>query len=344
MTPLPPQPSKVGWPTLAWATGPALSGDPERLELTLDRAFAVNPNASLALSLAFVAIQGGRIVAERYGPGVDARTRLVSWSVAKSITQCAVALAVEDGVLDPASVPVAPEWDAADDPRRAITLDELLAMRSGLEFNEDYLDAATSHCLEMLWGSGADDVAHYAASLPLVHAPGSHFNYSSGTTNILSRAVSRSLAGTSWPDIGAYLRTRLFDRIGMTSAELRYDAAGTWVGSSYVYATARDFARFGYLYLRGGRWETEPVLSEAWVGRARTELSQDPDDPFLGYSNHWWIWHDDRGTFAAQGYEGQLIAVVPSLDLVIVRLGKTPAEHRPALFDFYRDVADAFTD
>jgi len=348
MIPLPPQPAHVGWPTLAWSTGPVLTGDADRLDDVLDRAFAVNPNRELAMSLAFVAVQGGRIVAERYGPTCTAHTRLISWSTAKSVTQAAVAIAVRDGMLDPAAVPVAPEWADPQDPRHDISLADLLAMRSGLEFNEDYVDTTGSHCLEMLFGTGADDMAAYAASQPLIHPPGTEWNYSSGTTNIISRRISQAIDEQSGEpaveSIAAFLRNELFTPLGMWSAEPRFDGAGTWIGSSYLHATARDFAKFGYLYLRNGWWEDRQLIPIEWVERARTERSQDPEDPFLGYSEQWWVWHDDHDTFAAHGYEGQLIAVVPDLDLVLVRLGKTPIEHRPALFDFYREVIAAFGD
>jgi len=305
----------------------------------LDRAFEPNPNPELALSLALVAVQGGEVVAERYGPGITADTTLVSWSTAKSVTHAALGFAVMDGLVDLDAPGVAPEWADADDPRHAITLRHLLAMRSGLEFNEDYVDAGTSHCLEMLFGGGAHDIAHYAASQQLLHPVDTHFNYASGTTNIIARRVAQAYGGGRDP-MAQLLRARLFEPLGMTSAEPRFDEAGTWVGSSYLYATARDFARFGELYLHDGVCDGRRLLPEGWVEFARTQTSVDPGDG-QGYGAHWWIWNDRHGTFAAQGYEGQLIAVVPSLDLVMVRLGKTPAAHRPAVLDWYAELLDA---
>lgn len=303
------------------------------------RTFDTNPNPELALSLAFLAVQGGEVIAERYGPDVTAETPLISWSTAKSITQAAVGLAVTDGRVDLDAPGVAPEWADPADPRHAITLRHLLAMRSGLEFNEDYVDAGSSHCLEMLFGEGTHDVAQYAASQALLHPIDTEFNYSSGTTNIISRRIAQAYGGGR-EAMETLLRTRLFDPLGMTSAEPRFDDAGTWVGSSYLYATARDFARFGELYLHDGVWNGERLLPDGWVDYARTQRSTDPSDG-QGYGAHWWVWNDRHGTFAAQGYEGQLIAVVPSLDLVMVRLGKTPAEHRPALFAWYAELLDA---
>ena len=339
---LPPQPKGVSWPTPTWATCPMLTGDPERLDDVLDRAFAVNPNPELALSLAVIAVQGGRIVAERYGPGTSATTKLTSWSVAKSITQSALGLALADGVVDLDAFPAAPEWSDPTDPRHGITLRHLMAMRSGLEFNEDYVDAGVSHCLEMLFGAASADMAHYAASQPLVAPIDTLFNYSSGSTNIVSRAVSSAL-GLGRDAFDDYLHDRLFDPLGMTGAEPHFDGAGTFVGSSYVSATARDFARYGYLHLRDGVWDGRRILPEGWVDVARTARSG-PDEDGQFYGAFWWVWGDEHGTFAGQGYEGQLVAVVPALDLVLVRLGKSPIAHRPALFRFYRDVIDAFTD
>ena len=336
---LPPPPAGVSAPTLTWATGAQDRGDPERVADLVDQAFRLNPNRQIATSLAFVAVQGGRIVAERYGPSVSAATRLISWSTAKSVTHAAVGLAVADGLIDVDSTPAAPEW-TGNDPRSEISLRHLLSMRSGLEFSEDYVDVGTSHCLEMLFGTGADDMAAYAASQPLAHPIDTVFNYSSGTTNIISRAVA-SVYGGRGDALAQTLTGRLFEPLGMSSADLRFDGSGTWVGSSYLYATARDFARFGELYLRDGVWDGARILPEGWVDDARTARSAEPDGD-QWYGSQWWVWGDEHGTFAAQGYEGQLIAVVPALDLVLVRLGKTPIEHRAALFDWYRDLIDAF--
>ncbi|MFZ4517861.1 MAG: serine hydrolase domain-containing protein [Microthrixaceae bacterium] len=327
------------FPRQDWEQGPQLTGDPAALAALLDPAFAVDTTPELGRSLAFVAVQGGRVVAERYGPSVGPDTPLISWSTAKSFTQAALGILALDGRFDPDEPFRTPEW-AGDDPRAAITGTDLLRMRSGLHFVEDYVDDTVSDCLEMLWGSGADDVAGYAASRPLEHPAGAHFSYSSGTTNILARRLSDEF-GPGPDGVGAFLRTRLFEPLGMHSAEPRYDAAGTWVGSSYLYATARDFARFGLLYLRDGVWDDRRLLPEGWVDRARTPRSEDPEDGWL-YGEHWWVRGDDLGTFWANGYEGQMIAVVPALDLVVVRLGKSPSELRPHLEGFWAAVVDCF--
>jgi CubicO group peptidase (beta-lactamase class C family) len=128
----------------------------------------------------------------------------------------------------------------------------------------------------------------------------------------------------------------------MASADPRFDAAGTFVGSSFLYATARDFARFGYLHLRGGRWEGEQLLAEDWVERCRTPVAVVPATEEFGYGAHWWLWRDEPGSLAAHGYEGQYVVVLPGRDLVLVRLGKSPADLRPALLDELRRVVRAF--
>ena len=336
LVPLPQQPAGVGWPTLTWATGEQLTGDAERLDDLLTDAFAHNPNPSLALSLAVVVVQGGRIVAEHYGGGARSTTSLISWSVAKSLTHAALGIAVRDGLIDLGESPRADEW-SDDDPRRHITFGDLLEMRSGLRFAEDYVEAGD--CLEMLFGAGGRDMAAYAASLPLDHEIGTVWNYSSGTTNIICRALGRAVGGGR-EAMEAFLRHELFDPIGMASAAPRFDEAGTWVGSSYVHATARDFARFGYLYLRDGIWDGRRILPEGWVDDARVPGSADPDNP-QHYGRHWWVADDDLGTFWANGYEGQRVMVVPLLDAVVVRLGKTPVEHVTELRRFYSDLLDA---
>jgi CubicO group peptidase (beta-lactamase class C family) len=165
------------------------------------------------------------------------------------------------------------------------------------------------------------------------------FNYSSGTSNIVAGLVAdvvgRGEACT------AFLHERLFDRIGMRSATPGLDVAGTWVASSYVHATARDFARFGLLYLRDGVWEDGRVLPEGWVDHARRLRSIDPDDG-RGYGAQWWVTGDDHGSFWANGYEGQSVLVCPALDLVVVRLGRTDAARSADLLAWRRDVVDVF--
>ncbi|MGZ6950945.1 MAG: serine hydrolase domain-containing protein [Acidimicrobiia bacterium] len=340
---LPPQPAGLAWPTSVWARGaaPAGAGLTERIEAM----FA--DEARYGTTYAVVAVHQGRIVAERYegalpnwvGAPIPVRptTPLLSWSMAKSMLHAAVGILVGDGRLDlDASEPV-PEW--RDDERSAITLPDLLAMRDGLAWNEDYVDAGGSQVIDMLFGEGQHDVGAFARARPLAVPPDTRFNYSSGTTNVISGIVA-DVVGRGEP-YGAFLRDRLFGPIGMTTAEPTLDATGLWVASSYVHATAEDFARFGYLYLRDGEWDGRRVLPEGWVDGGRRLRSIDPDDG-RGYGWQWWVTGDAAGTFWANGYEGQSILISPANDLVVVRIGRTDATHGADLFDWRREVVAGF--
>lgn len=272
----------------------------------------------------------GRLVFERYGgrlpswggegEKVTASTRLLSWSVAKSALHAAVGVLVADGRVDPDSPVPVPEWSGPGDPRREITWRHLLTMRDGLDFVEDYdPDGGRSDVIEMLFG-GVEDTGRFAAARPLVARPGSRYNYSSGTSNIISRLVA-GLVG-SGPLYEAWLKDRLFGPLGMYSVVPGMDGAGTWVASSYLRATARDWLRFGELYLRGGHGPDGPLLPAGWVDFGRTPWSEDTGA--LRYGAHWWTEADELGTFWADGYEGQTITVCPALETVFVRFGRTP--------------------
>ncbi len=346
----PEHPDGLEWPTHHWPLGEVEFGvDAGTLRDALELIAATDGEGGV--SLATLVIHHGRIVAEQYGPETDAATTLISWSTAKSITQAVFGILVGDGLVDIDARAAVPEFEGTA--KAAITVRDLLGMRSGLQFVEDYVDDSVSHCLEMLFGGGKDDHAHYAASQDLIHRPGTVWSYSSGTTNILSRLAGTLVSGAARPGRGGidesdeaamrdFLDRRLFRPLGMTSATPRFDAAGTFVGSSYVYATARDFARFGYLYLRDGVWEGTRLLPEGWVGYARTAIAVDEDPPHFGYGAHWWTWPDQPGSVAAHGYEGQYIVVVPDRDLVVVQLGKVPADVRPPLLAQLRRVINAF--
>jgi CubicO group peptidase (beta-lactamase class C family) len=305
------------------------------------------PDAPHGVSLALVVMQSGQVVFERYGrqpdtvfgPGspVAAESTLISWSMAKSITHAAVGVLVGEGRLqldEPAPVEA---WKGT--PKEAITLQHLLNMRPGLEFVEDYVDDTVSHCIEMLYGSGQHDMAAYAASLPLLHEPGSFWNYSSGTTNIVSRIVGDAVGGGR-AGMEAFLRTRLFEPCGMRSAVPKFDEAGTFVGSSFVYATARDFARFGEMYRNDGMVGTTRVVPAGWAAHAATFTELDTTTGFA-YGAHWWLWPDFAGSLACHGYEGQYTVVLPSAELVVVHLGKCPAEQRSIVNDHLRTILRA---
>jgi CubicO group peptidase (beta-lactamase class C family) len=289
-----------------------------------------------------VVIQGGRLLSETYAEAFGPDVTCPSWSMAKSITQALVGIAVGDGLIDihaPADVPA---WSGAGDPRSAITLDHLLRMSSGLDWIEDYTPANPSDVIAMLFGVGKADVAAYASAVPLGHAPGKRWVYSSGSTNIIARCLSRAL-GLDAAGMQAYRRERMFGPLGMSSAAPRFDTAGTFIGSSFCFCTPRDFARFGLLYMRDGIWDGRRLLPPGWVDYARTPTYQQPDvEPDSDYGAHWWLNLAGPGSFSANGYEGQHIVICPDRDLIIVRHGATPTLSQPAVKLWLRDLAAAF--
>jgi CubicO group peptidase (beta-lactamase class C family) len=307
------------------------------------------------VSLAIVVQRHGEVVAERYGvrPAnlfepeslpVTPDTPMISWSTAKSMTHAAVGILVGDGRIDPADPAAVPEWRGTE--KEAITLLDLLEMLSGLAFVEDYVDGEASDVIDMLFGSGARDHAAYAAAKPLLHPPGTFWSYSSGSTNIVCRILGDVVAA---PDAAppereaatrAFLDQRLFGPAGMPDADPRFDEAGNWVGSSYVHMPARQFARFGELYLRDGVVGDVRVLPEGWCEHGRTVVAHDPENG-CDYGRHWWIWPDQPGSMAAHGYEGQYVIVLPQHDAVVVHLGKTDASARDRLVGRLRRVIDA---
>jgi CubicO group peptidase (beta-lactamase class C family) len=342
---LPAQAAGVPWPGEEWPTGARPGG----VDLDALIAEAFDPEGPLHQTYAVVIVHRGRLVFERYdgllpqwdkpGKPVVGETPLLSWSMAKSMLHAVVGMLVADGRLvldDPAPVP---EWQARGDARGSITLQHLLDMRDGLDFNELYEDPEVSDVLQMLFGRGQPDMAAFAADRALAAPPGTRFNYSSGTSNVISGIVAREV-GPGEP-YRQFLADRLFGPLGMTSATATFDDAGTWVAASYLYATARDFARFGLLYLRDGMWQDRRVLPEGWVDHGRRPRSVDPDDGDL-YGSHWWTRAGPHGTFWAAGHEGQYLDISPRLDLVLVRMGRTDTEQSVDLKRWRTEVIEAF--
>ena len=339
---LPPQSAGVPWPTEAWPEGPLERGvDAARIEKTLGRLFA-EPSGGGTLdsgeTKSVLIAHRGRLVVERYGRDLGPRTPFPSWSCAKSILHALVGILVSRGQLDIHAFADVPAWRETRDRRHEITLDALLRMSSGLAFNEDYVDTEGSDAIRMLFGEGKDDVSAYAAAQPLEHEPDSFFSYSSGTSNLVSLIVRRAL-GEDEDGYRGFMHRELFGRIGMRSADPRFDASGTFIGSSFVFATARDFARFGLLYLRDGIWEGERILPEGWVDYARTPT---PTDPLRSYGAHWWLARDGSQIFNASGYKGQYIVVAPAWDLVLVRSGDSEPEQRGAVLRALAELVRAF--
>ena len=314
-------PERVGLHGHAVRSGARLRPDVQRL---VDRAFE-EPNPSrLRRTHAVVVLHDGEIVGERYARGVGPDTPLPGWSMAKSVLNTLVGVLVDEGRLSIGARELLPRWRAPD-PRAAISVEDLLRMRSGLRFSEAYSNP-WSDVLQMLFN--VPDAAAYASTRPLDAAPGLSWSYSSGTTNILSAIVRHTVgedAYASWP------RHALFDRIGMSSAVVEPDAAGTFVFSSFMLATARDWARYGQLWADAGRCGDLAIVSREWVRFSTSPTIESPDGRF---GAHWWLKLNPEiggsapaaaaiapDAFFGIGHEGQTLTVIPSRRLVLVRLG-----------------------
>jgi len=273
------------------------------------------------------------VIAERYAPGFSERTPLPGWSMTKSVTGVLIGVLVRAGKLSPEQKGLLPQWSAPGDARGEITLDQLLRMTSGLRFSENYGDP-DADVAQMLFVRA--DGAAFAIDKPLEFPPGAHWRYSSGTSNILSRVV-RLAVGGSTKDYLEFPRRALFGRVGMESAVIETDAAGNFIGSSYMYASARDWARFGQLLLQDGVWDGERILPAGWVGYMARLTPQSTRQDF---GAHLWLkipppFDDPTKTlpplpadvFHAVGYEGQFVSVIPSRRLVVVRLGLSRRDH-----------------
>jgi CubicO group peptidase (beta-lactamase class C family) len=295
------------------------------LDEVVARAFTEPDSARLRRTQAVVVMQHGRIIAERYAPGITVDTRLLGWSMTKSVMNALVGILVRDGRLSLDEPVRLPEWSSPEDPRAAITMRHLLHMSSGLRLNE-VMTSLRSDVIRMLLAN--DDMAAFVASRELVAPPGSRWAYASGTSVIIARVIRNVLNNDTI--YVRFPRAALFDRIGMASAIIETDAAGTFVGSSLMYATARDWARFGQLYLNDGLWNGERILPEGWVDFTRRPA---PADSNHAYGAHFWrgvpsdpgqaVGQLPPGALQAAGHEGQYVTILPSHDAVIVRLGRT---------------------
>jgi len=346
LVPLPPQPEDVPWPTREW---PRAELDPRAdraaLEKLLDHAFATPEPEDLDRTHAVVVVQHGAIVAERYAEDASPDDAFRSWSMAKSITSALVGILVRQGRLDIRQPIAVKEW-SADDPRSRITIDQMLRMVDGLRFREAedlgdgslrYYPAEESDVIPMLFGEGRADVAGFAATLPYVAEPESRWNYNSGASNLLARLVSETLGGGR-DEMLDFMKRELFDPLGMTTASPVFDEAGNFVGSAHCPCSARDFARFGTLYLRDGVWEGRRLLPAGWVDYSRTPSRQSGGV----YGAHFWVIPGSLGSFYCGGAFGQRTLIVPKLDLVLVRLGNTAAHKVGNAIRFTKEIVDAF--
>lgn len=341
-------------PTAKAAAGPGETYIVDDAVVSKERlASAIAPffeDPALSETRALVVMQGGRVIAERYAPGYGPDTRLISWSMAKSVTATLVGLMVADGRLaldEPAPVP---EWQTPRDGRAAITLRHLLHMSSGLDHTEmaegevEIFDADTPR---MLFLDGRENVARYAETRPLEADPGKKFEYSSATSNILADIMTRSLTESKDPEVRRdamleYARGRLFEPLGMTSAVPQFDRNGTMLGGSMIHATARDWAKFGEFLRNNGSVRAAQLLPTSWTRFMKTPSRNDNS-----YGAHIWLNRPRANgldqvlfpgkapsdVFAALGHLGQFVIVSPQHRLTIVRLGKTPDDKLDPLDD-----------
>lgn len=318
----------IGWPMGDIVTDTLKGIDRDKLgtitkNLITDNAYGGN-------AFAFLVLVNGVPVAESYKPHFTAETPFLSWSMAKSVTNAMVGVMSMERGLDIESDNLLPEWN--EDRRNEITINNLLQMQSGLVWNEDYGNRSDVtvmlHCEE--------DFARFAYVKDLAYDPGTHWYYSSGTSNIVSWLLREEFGNDK--EYYAFPHTDLFYRIGITDALFEPDASGTLVGSSYLYMTARDYARFALLYLQDGLFCGERVLPEGWV-----EYTVSAAEASAGeYGSLFWL---NRGgkvpsapadMFMCVGHDGQRVFMIPSLDLAVVILGYSPDNS----MDFNRLLAD----
>ncbi len=296
----------------------------------------------MAETRALVIMHGGILVAERYAPGYNADSKLISWSMAKSVTATLVGMMIADGRLaldEPAPIAA---WQVRGDERRKITIRHLLYMASGLDHTEGLDEAAGIPIYDgdtprMLFMDGRDDVAHYAETRILEAQPGTKFEYSSATSHILVDIMTRALTDSKDPLVRRnamleYAKGRLFDPLGMSSMTPEFDKAGTMLGGSMMHATARDWAKLGEFLRNNGSVRGAQLLPVSWVKFMRTSSPQD-----AAYGGHIWlnkkrpegrdqVLFPGKGpsdVFSMIGHLGQFVLVSPQNKLVIVRLGKT---------------------
>ncbi|MCE5347492.1 MAG: beta-lactamase family protein [Bacteroidales bacterium] len=279
----------------------------------------INDNAYKGNAFAFMVLYKGIPVAEAYKPQFNQSTRFISWSMAKSFTNAMVGILVKEGKIDINKPVDIEEWK--NDERRKITLNNLMQMQSGLKWNENYGNRSDVtvmlHC--------ESDMSHFAVDQPLEHQPGSFWYYSSGTSNIVTYLIRKQFSSDT--SYYAFAHTQLLNKAGMPDAVFEVDPSGTLVGSSYLYATARDFARFGLLYLNDGVFNGERILPEGWVKYTTSAASASKGE----YGAFFWLNKGKKlpsvpeDMFMCNGHDGQRIFIIPSEELVVVVLGFSPA-------------------
>lgn len=324
----------------------------EKLARAVDALFA---DDAAGETRAVVIVHGGRVVAERYGPGFARDTRLIGWSMSKTVTGVLIGLLVADGRLRlDESLPI-PAWQRSGDPRGEITLRQMLQMRSGLRHAESAPRRAEADGTRMLFTDGRDNMAAYAEAQPLEAEPGRKWNYSSASTLILADLAGRVLSEGNDPlrrrqAVGDYLKARLFEPLHMTSMVPEFDAAGTLIGSSMIHGTARDWARFGEFLRGGGAVAGAQIMPRGWAEFMRSPSPRNP-----GYGAQLWLNRPQadgetvllpgrapESMFAAVGHAGQYLLVSPEQKLTVLRMGQSRAEQLPRVRDHLAEIVGLF--
>ena len=256
-----------------------------------------------------------KIIAEKYDTGFDKNSKILGWSMTKSITSAMFGILEKQRKFDIDAPAPIPEWK--NDNRKSITTSDLLHMNSGLEWEEKY--DRICDATEMLFQ--AEDMTRSQLEKPAAFKPNTRWNYSSGTTNLLSGILRKQFK--THQEYLDFWYTDLIDKIGMNSMVIETDMSGNYVGSSYGWATTRDWSKFGLLYLHNGNWNGEQIFNEGWAKYTATPTNTSDGR----YGAHFWL--NAGGTFQdvpkdmyfCSGYQGQMILIIPSLDLVVVRMG-----------------------
>lgn len=266
---------------------------------------------------ALIVLKNDSIIAEKYAPGFDKNTKILGWSMTKSITNALIGILVKKGQLKINKTGLFEEW--LDDKRRNISIDHLLRMNSGLEWEEDY--KSISPATKMLFQN--KDMGQFALSKKLEFDPGSYWEYSSGTTNILSKLIRKQFNSQQ-----AYLDfpyVELFNKLGIASFELETDASGHYVLSSYCYGTPRDWAKMGMLYANNGVVEDDSLFTQDWVAYSTAPTSNSENGK---YGAHFWLNTNQNelkdlpsDIYKFSGFEGQYVYIIPSKDIIVVRMG-----------------------
>lgn len=289
--------------------------DYQALQKAVDFAFDKG-DEKLKRSRSVLVVYKDHIIAEKYANGFDKNTLMLGWSMTKSVAATMYGILQKKGLIDINSVTEIPEWQ--NDDRKNITYNDLLHMNSGLEWDEDYF--SLSDVSKMLFLE--TDMGKVQLNKPLVGKTNESWNYSSGTSNLLCGYLLRKQFKTHQEYLDFWY-AELLDKIGMHSAIIEPDLAGNYVGSSYGWATTRDWAKFGLLYLHEGNWNGEQIFDPEWVKYVSTPTNGSDGK----YGAQFWLNAGGRypdvpkDLYSCNGFQGQWVLIIPSKDLVIVRTG-----------------------